>query len=706
MELLALICLIWIICIQVKLNKISKIVLPPTNISSEPAIKDQTPQTETMVEEKPEPAPVQEQIDFDTTKLVEEQLAKFEKTKEDKPQKDKDNAESGFEKIMLGNLFNKIGAVAILVGIVIFIKLIAAYIVFTPEMKIGLSYLAGILMCFGAFKLHKKENLKNYAEVLLGTGFGTLFIATYCAKALFNLFTMPVTCIISTVLLLVSFILADKLKTVSMLAISLIAGYLNAFFISHVPNFVIWYLIFVNALALAYTFKNNYRSPINAINLVMTSITALIYYKNGSIAPFITLWGMYYAFDIISTAVYKPEGRNINAEILNYINFAVFSLFIIKLTNDTQTVIAELVTALFYLAALAIKKDNENSRKTYINIILTALNTALYFYTKNHDYRRVYMLAFETAALSCFAYKFKLKQFAYWAAGIWTWAFGAIFCVDNIAYTKEITKYSPLWNVRLWTMAPVALSAAASSYLLKKSDDNKLINLSNIFKFEFVSLIYLYLCFEANDAITKYFSGKNTEPEFLKTMVYTILGFIYSLNFKSLYNNTKFGFFLFMSGFAALVSLLCLFGEGLEYLPIKAFNPVINIRFIAFMTGIGVLAMYAKQFKHEVFKYLAIFLGFILVNIEVTDSIARFNLHNCDYLISIGWIVYAGIITILGILRNIKYLKYSGIVICILTILRIFLFDLSAVSALYKFSAFLTLGAVLMGLSYFYNKKQ
>ena len=132
---------------------------------------------------------------------------------------------------------------------------------------------------------------------------------------------------------------------------------------------------------------------------------------------------------------------------------------------------------------------------------------------------------------------------------------------------------------------------------------------------------------------------------------------------------------------------------------------MINIRTVAFLTGIGTSILYAKWTKNKIYKYLGIFLGFILLHYEINDIINKYSINEGQYLISICWIVYAGIITTIGILKNKDYLKNSGIGLCILSILKILIYDLSNIDILYKFIAIITLGIILMILSYMYNKK-
>ena len=68
------------------------------------------------------------------------------------------NEKSDFElqNVFLGNIFNKIGAIAIIIAVVIFIKLISPFITITPLMKIIFSFFAGFAMIGSAFYMHKK----------------------------------------------------------------------------------------------------------------------------------------------------------------------------------------------------------------------------------------------------------------------------------------------------------------------------------------------------------------------------------------------------------------------------------------------------------------------------------------------------------------------------------------------------------------------
>ena len=69
--------------------------------------------------------------------------------------------------------------IAIIVACGIFIKMISIHITFTPIMKAIIGFLVGLSLIAGSISTKKDKNLKVYSEILMGTGFSTLFITTF-----------------------------------------------------------------------------------------------------------------------------------------------------------------------------------------------------------------------------------------------------------------------------------------------------------------------------------------------------------------------------------------------------------------------------------------------------------------------------------------------------------------------------------------------
>ena len=612
-----------------------------------------------------------------------------------------------FENLFLGNIFNKIGAIAILVALIILIKLVSPYFVLTPQLKAILGYLAGFGLMIGGLRLHTKPKMQNYAEVLVGTGFGALFISTYCACSVLKLINLPKTIIISTVFLLSAFYLADRLKTTSMLVITLIAAYLNPivfnaeFAVS--SNFLFGYLIFTNLLALLYTYKNNSKKIIPPLNLCITFVMAFVLCSKASIAYPIILWGLYTAYDLI-TLIKEQSNKT-----LNYINLAVLTILMLNAFWGENNILGyiQLGCAAIYGIIACIKRQNSDARLNYIHMALISAFLFVIFFCSDSNPTKCIVWSIETAILAYYAYKYKLKSLAIWAIITWAAAYCSILTVDGVFGVKDITTYVPVWNIRLAMLAPLAISSGISYYILKQTEDDSMVNISEFFRFAGITTAYLYAGLELNNLINKQLDSGRSNTTFIKTMTDSMICSIYAINLKQLQSKTNFltPFLNVISGLAGTVVLALLIFAGCRYKPMEAFIPLINIRTLAFLTAISAFVLYAKWTKKSVFKYIALILGFILVHFEISDVITKYAITEGRYLISICWILYSGIITTIGILRNKDYLKITGIILSIISVLRVFFYDLAEIDILYKFIAVTTLGFILMIVSYIYNKK-
>lgn len=81
------------------------------------------------------------------------------------------------------------------------------------------------------------------------------------------------------------------------------------------------------------------------------------------------------------------------------------------------------------------------------------------------------------------------------------------------------------------------------------------------------------------------------------------------------------------------------------------------------------------------------------------------NLHLAKQLsISIIWAVYGGAMLLIGIWRRNRLARIMALIILSMTILKVFLFDLSSLDQLYRIISFVMLGIVLLIVSFVYQK--
>lgn len=105
---------------------------------------------------------------------------------------------------------------------------------------------------------------------------------------------------------------------------------------------------------------------------------------------------------------------------------------------------------------------------------------------------------------------------------------------------------------------------------------------------------------------------------------------------------------------------------------------------------------------------------FLLVNIEIADAFTepgqRFiSTHfGGDFArsmtFSIAWALYALGLLVIGLWRRVKGARYTGIGLLGLTLLKLFLHDLSNIGSLYRIAAFLVVALVALGASFLYQR--
>jgi uncharacterized membrane protein len=109
---------------------------------------------------------------------------------------------------------------------------------------------------------------------------------------------------------------------------------------------------------------------------------------------------------------------------------------------------------------------------------------------------------------------------------------------------------------------------------------------------------------------------------------------------------------------------------------------------------------------------LGILLTFWLINLEVADffspgryielSLERHFARNLT--LSAAWGLYAMLLLVLGLLRKARALRVAGLAFLVLTVVKVFLYDLSSLRGLYRVLSFLGLGVSLILVSLLYQR--
>jgi len=176
----------------------------------------------------------------------------------------------------------------------------------------------------------------------------------------------------------------------------------------------------------------------------------------------------------------------------------------------------------------------------------------------------------------------------------------------------------------------------------------------------------------------------------------------------------------------AVVALTLGIARLLFFDQIRAESRVFNMRFatyavaIAILSGIAVLGRRHAAQAEMLFLDIAVVgvnsLALIALTLEASDYFNRrilsgggysayrqINLDR-DFSYSAIWLVYGAALMIVGFRRRSSFVRWQSLILIAFTICKVFLYDVSQLGGSYRIVSFIALGAVLLGISFIYQR--
>ena len=109
---------------------------------------------------------------------------------------------------------------------------------------------------------------------------------------------------------------------------------------------------------------------------------------------------------------------------------------------------------------------------------------------------------------------------------------------------------------------------------------------------------------------------------------------------------------------------------------------------------------------------LGALLTFLLLNIEIADFFSigptlTFSFSGNfarDMTYSIAWALFAFALLLIGMKRKMRFVRYAGLALLIVTLVKLFLHDLGNLSQLYRIGAFMAVAVILIVASFVYQR--
>jgi hypothetical protein len=159
----------------------------------------------------------------------------------------------------------------------------------------------------------------------------------------------------------------------------------------------------------------------------------------------------------------------------------------------------------------------------------------------------------------------------------------------------------------------------------------------------------------------------------------------------------------------AVVTFPWLFGVALWSRPsgAPAFTDSWALALYAYIAGMG-LAARAWGSADRGVELLWVLCGaavFAGGSIELQRFFAPRSLLAADLALSVFWLVFAGALVQIGFYRQRKDVRSTGLVVAAGAGLKIVLYDLSNLQALYRIASFFALALIALAVAYAYNRK-
>ncbi|MFC6267380.1 DUF2339 domain-containing protein [Frigoriflavimonas asaccharolytica] len=673
---------------------------------------------------------------------------------------------SSLEKFVGENLINKIGILITVIGVAIGAKYSIENDLISPLTRIILGYVAGIALLGVGMKL--KAKYLNYSAVLVSGAIAIMYFITYFAYAFYDLMPPTVAFILMFVFTAFTVLSALKYDKPIIAHIGLVGAYAIPFLLSDGSGNVkilFSYIAIINLGILVLSFKKDWKS-LFYVAFALTWIIVLAWFIDSFKVDlhyeltwiFISIYFVQFYICFLAYKLIKKE----KFEIVNII-FLLFNSFIFyglgfalmtDLKNGEELLgLFTLLNAIihFVVSAFIYKRKLADKNLFYLisGLVLVFITIAV---PVQLDGNWVSLLWIGQATLLFWIGRTKnvpvyekLSYILMILACISLWQDNNFF-YENVSYQEESAFSTPIFNIMFLTNALFIGAFSLIYYLFtnKKypspfAEDGALrrlflvglpaiIIILSYFIFQSEIAMYMDQLFNKSLIVVKgssyedysYFEFKNIWLTNYSLFFFSILGLLNIYRLKNpLLATVNRGFLLLFSVLFLTASLYAMSELRFDYLNPKnspyfsASSFFILIRYIslAFFVFAAMVQFKYNRTDFAPYKFPKIFDCLLHISILWFASSELINwldlAGNADVYkqgLSILWGVYALFLISLGIWKKKQYFRLGGIILFGITLIKLFLYDISEMGTISKTILFVALGVLLLIISFLYNK--
>ena len=668
---------------------------------------------------------------------------------------------SDWEKFIGENLINKIGIAVTIIGVGIGVKYAIDHELISPLVRIILGYLVGFGLLGFAARL--KQNYENFSAVLLSGAMAIIYFITYAAYSFYELMPQGVTFALMVLITVFTVAAAIRYDKEVIAHIGLVGAYAVPFLLSDDPanaRVLFTYTAIINAGILVLAFLKNWK-PLYITAFVLTWLMFYMwYYLSYQTGPHFSLalvfisifFATFYLIFLAYKLVQKEQFEFVDVLMLLANSFIFYGLGYQTLNgHETGKDMPGLFTlgnaVVHFIASIAIYRQKQADTNLFYltaGLVLVFITIAI---PVQLDGNWVTLLWAGEAALLFWIGR--TKQIPFYESLSYILMLLAFFSLQddwmNYFEQNRLDSYAsytqPLLNMRFLSTA-LFIAAFGFIFFLNRSEKYAPVQalqarfrnvLAYVLPAILLYLLYNIFSLEISDYWERIYTHSGALNEWSEKSRYplrfkTVWLNNYALLFLSVltivnirvYRDKVLG--LFNLGFLVLAIASFLFMGLLEiselresYLesPLQSGAFHIGIRYVSFAflaAALFACFRYVRQeFIGQDFKIaFEMLLHVCILWVASSELVSWMDMARSDQSYKLGlsifWGAYSLLLIALGIGQRKKYLRIAAIALFGVTLLKLFFYDIAHLDTIPKTIIFISLGALLLIISFLYNK--
>lgn len=652
-----------------------------------------------------------------------------------------------WEALIGGKLLNRIGALALIIGVGFFLKYAFDNNWITETFRVLIGATVGAASLLLAARAEKK-GFSVFAQGLVGAGVAILYLSVYAAFNFYHLVPQLSAFLLMAAVTVLAFLQAFRYNAIAVSLLGWVGGFLTPFLLSTGEDNQIGlfsYLLLLDAGVLIVLSKKRGWSVLEPLTIAGTYIIVFSWYNEYYAEPLLAttlvfvglFWVLFHATDlffVLHTQENTPPLRRLLSWMNGFLAFWAVLLPLERTPGNPTTVVLVVFAILYALSAVLVLWRKPAERSTAIHYLVGAI--AIIAAALFHEFEKFTLpvaWALEAAAVMLLARRLQSRSLGIAGEALLVIAFLTLLTVPGAILYDPIAIFAPVWNGRFGAFLLLLAATACLAILLKRMDRPVE---AELFHYGWMIILLIVLSAEINDVFRRLsLDAPDLAAEaagFRRLMTISVAWAIVGLTFLSLAGRISLRPLLFAGSSVLLIGSALAGVRGIAFVPRELYLPVVNVRFAAllFIGAGGLLATsllkplrernpWASEFRFTL-QIIVSVIGAILLTGEIRDTFEKAisttgaeyqgsseltRLENLKQLaLSGGWLVYSILLMGIGLWRRIRAIRILAIVLFGCTILKIFIYDLSFLETLYRFISFLALGVILLTVSYLYQR--